>query len=89
VLTSPGRRDSPLDARVHPAAESVLVFWICQFDQKESKSWILWSADGPIQFPVPLSWGVKQIRNWTGDALTPTNQLLLSSAPLLLTNTAQ
>ena len=78
-----------LGSILHSCSRERSGVWICQFDQKESKSWILWSAGGPIQFPVPLSWGVKQIRNWTGDALTPTNQLLLSSAPLLLTNTAQ
>lgn len=61
--------------------------WICQLDQKETKSWILWSANGTIQFRVPSSWGVKQVSNWTGDALTSTNLLVLSSAPLLLKNT--
>ena len=78
-----------LGSILHSCSRERSGVWICQFDQKESKSWILWSAGGPIQFSVPLSWGVKQIRNWTGDALTPTNQLLLSSAPLLLTNAAQ
>ena len=62
--------------------------WICQLDRKKTKSWILWSANGTIQFRVLPSWGVKQVSNWTGDASTPANQLIVSSTPLLLTNSA-
>jgi len=61
--------------------------WVCQFDRKESTSWILWSTGSTSTFRIPSSWQVKQILDWTGTAALVSDHLTVTSAPIFLTNT--
>jgi Glycosyl hydrolases family 39 len=60
--------------------------WVCQFDRKESTSWILWSTGSTSIFHIPPSWRVKQILDWTGNPGPVFDHLTVTSSPVLLTN---
>ncbi|MGC2111292.1 MAG: glycosyl hydrolase [Candidatus Korobacteraceae bacterium] len=60
--------------------------WICQFDRKESTSWILWSTGSTSIFRIPSSWQVTQVLDWTGAAALLSDHLTVTSSPILLTS---
>lgn len=57
--------------------------WICQLDQTQGTSRILWSEGPAAQFDVPSPWHVEQMKSWKGD-VPATARPIVSSAPLLL-----
>ncbi|MFB8791747.1 MAG: hypothetical protein U7123_23615 [Potamolinea sp.] len=61
--------------------------WVCELKRERGYlAWIVWNPTQNLSFNLPKTWGVKQIRNLSGEkrSLSDVNQVEVSRTPLLL-----